>query len=60
MTKHYKRELVANPYQFSEVCMSTRQLLYLNSTRLELLKREMELELQLVLVLILTPPLSYL
>ena len=54
MTEHYKRELVANPYLFSEALPATRQLLHLNSTSLELLKREMELEIQLVLVLVLT------
>ena len=55
MTEHYKRELVANPYLFYEARPVTRQLLHLNSTSLELLKREMELELQLVLVLFLPP-----
>ena len=62
MTEHYKREIVANPYLFSEPGPPNRQLLHQNSTSLELLKREMELELQVVLVLILTPPpsLSYL
>ena len=55
MIEHYKRELEANPYLFSEARPATRQLLHLNYTSLELLMREMELELQLVLVLILTP-----
>ena len=54
-TEHYKRELVTNPYLFSKAHPATQHLLHLNSTSLELLKREMELEHQLVLVLILTP-----
>ena len=59
MTEHYKREIVANPYLFSELGPPNRQLLHQNSTSLELLKREMELELQLVLASFLHPPLIF-
>jgi hypothetical protein len=33
-TKHYKRDLVANPYLFPDECLATRQLLHLNFTSL--------------------------
>ena len=55
MTEHYKRELVANQYLFSKARPTTRQLLYLSSTSLELLTRENGEECFLMLVPFLPP-----